>query len=197
MVIDVETGGFNERTDALLELAAVPISMDPSGDLICDAPFFEHIKPFPKANLEPSSLAFLGLDPFHPFRFAVEEKEALEGLFARVRESLKIQRCHRAVLVGHNAHFDLNFLNAAIKRTQLSNSPFHSFSVFDTATLAGLIYGQTVLSKALQAAGMAYESSRAHSALYDAQTTAELFCKMVNRWSALGGWPLKDDEQSH
>ena len=43
-------------------------------------------------------------------------------------------------------------------------------------------------ARALEAchrAGIAFESSRAHSALYDAEKTAELFCDIVNRWQML------------
>ena len=64
---------------------------------------------------------------------------------------------------------------------------------FDTTSLAGLALGQTVLVKACRAAGIAFDQSEAHSALYDAQKTTELFCFMVNRYKALGGWPVEND----
>jgi ribonuclease T len=51
-----------------------------------------------------------------------------------------------------------------------------------------------VLVKACRAAGIAFDQSEAHSALYDAQKTTELFCYMVNRYKALGGWPLAEEE---
>jgi ribonuclease T len=50
--------------------------------------------------------------------------------------------------------------------------------------------GQTVLAKACQAAGIAFDGQQAHSALYDTERTAELFCFIVNRYQQLGGWPL-------
>ena len=55
----------------------------------------------------------------------------------------------------------------------------------DTVTLAGMAYGQTVLSRAVQAAGIEWNGDEAHSAVYDTQKTAELFCKILNRWGAL------------
>ncbi|MHB1799788.1 MAG: ribonuclease T, partial [Vulcanimicrobiaceae bacterium] len=64
-------------------------------------------------------------------------------------------------------------------------SPFHPFSCFDTVSLAGLAYGQTVLARALQAAGIEWDAAQAHSAVYDAERTAELFCTIVNRWQSL------------
>ncbi|MFO7306839.1 MAG: ribonuclease T [Gammaproteobacteria bacterium] len=181
VVIDVECGGFNPNTDALLEIAAVLIEMQSDGTLKPGQSWRYHVQPFPGANLEPASLAVTGIDPFHPLRPAIPEKEALSRIFKEVRTAMKANGCTRAILVGHNAYFDLNFLNAAIERTRIKRSPFHPFSSFDTATLAGVVYGQTVLSKALQAAGIAWDSEEAHSAAYDAMRTAELFCAICNR----------------
>ncbi|MCK5871865.1 MAG: ribonuclease T, partial [Methylococcales bacterium] len=49
----------------------------------------------------------------------------------------------------------------------------------------GLMYQQTVLAKIAQAAGLDWDAEQAHSALYDAQQTAKLFCIMINRWERL------------
>lgn len=181
VVIDVECGGFNPNTDALLEIAAVLVEIQGDGSLLPGQSYRYHVQPFPGANLEPASLAVTGIDPFHPLRPAIPEKEALTRLFKEIRRVMKENDCTRSVLVGHNAYFDLNFLNAAIERTGIKRNPFHPFSTFDTATLAGVAYGQTVLGKALQAAGIAWDSNEAHSAAYDAERTAELFCKICNK----------------
>jgi ribonuclease T len=186
VVIDVECGGFNPNTDALLEIAGVLIEIQGDGSLVPGESWRYHVQPFPGANLEPASLAVNGIDPFHPLRPAIPEKEALTRLFKDVRRAMKDNDCTRAVLVGHNAYFDLNFLNAAIERTSIKRNPFHPFSSFDTATLAGVAYGQTVLGKALQAAGIAWDANEAHSAAYDAQRTAELFCRVCNRFGPIG-----------
>lgn len=191
VVVDVETAGFNAETDALLEIAAVTLRMDLSGRLHVDQTFACHVEPFPGANLEKRALEFTGIDPWNPFRMAKKEPEALEKIFAPIREEVKKQHCTRAILVGHNPFFDLGFIRAAAERNKLvKKNPFHSFSSFDTATLGGLLYGQTVLAKAAKAAGIDWNSGEAHSALYDAERTAELFCTMVNRLKDLGGCPL-------
>lgn len=182
VVIDVECGGFNPNTDALLEIAAVLIEIQADGSLMPGEGWRYHVQPFAGAKIEAASLAVNGIDPFHPLRPALAEKEALTRLFKDIRHAMKDNDCTRAILVGHNAYFDLNFLNAAIERTQIKRNPFHPFSTFDTATLAGVVYGQTVLGKALQAAGIAWDSTEAHSAAYDAQRTAELFCRVCNRF---------------
>jgi ribonuclease T len=185
VVVDVETGGFHPHSDALLELAAVMLRIDPEGWLRPDSMHAFHIEPFPGAHLDPAALAVNRIDPHHPFRFAVSEKEALESLFHDVRAEIRRQGCSRAILVGHNPSFDLAFLKAAVARTHLRHNPFHSFSTLDTATLGALAFGQTVLARAVQAAGLEWDNEEAHSACYDAQRTAELFCEVVNRWERM------------
>jgi ribonuclease T len=187
VVVDVETGGFDARSDALLEIAAVTVSMDGEGLLHTAESFAHHVLPFEGANLDPKALAFNGIDPYNPLRMALEEKQALTSLFAPIRAAVKASGCKRAILVGHNAFFDLGFVNAAVERHDYKRNPFHPFSTFDTVTLAGLAFGQTVLARSAIAAGMDWDANQAHGALYDAQKTAELFCLVVNRWSELGG----------
>jgi len=189
VVVDVETGGFNAATDALLEISAQLIDMRPSGELAPGSMVSLNVEPFPGANLEPKALEITGIDPSHPFRNAVAEKEALRSVFHMVRAALKETGCTRAVLVGHNPAFDLAFVNAAIIRTGIKRNPFHKFTTFDTATLGGLAYGQTVLAKAVQVAGMAWNNNDAHSAIYDTQRTAELFCVIANTWHRAVGIP--------
>jgi len=182
VVVDVETAGFNAKRDALLEIAAVTLHMDGQGYLQRRDTVACHVEPFPGANLEQESLEFTGIDPYHPFRMAKPEHEALESIFRPVRKAIKEGGCSRAILVGHNSFFDLSFLNAAVARTGIKRNPFHPFSTFDTVTLAGLAYGQTVLARAVQAAGMEWNSEKAHSAVYDTERTADLFCIIINRW---------------
>ncbi|MBA3981572.1 MAG: ribonuclease T [Alcanivorax sp.] len=189
VVVDVETGGFNAHTDALLEIAAVTLDMDHAGRLRPAQRVHYHVDPFEGANIEQAALDFTGIDPSNPLRGAVPEEMALRGVFEAVRKAVKAHHCKRAILVGHNAFFDHDFLKAAVSRTDLKRDPFHPFSCFDTASLAGLVFGQTVLAKACEMAGIPFSQSQAHSALYDATRTAELFCTMVNRWRDLGGWP--------
>jgi len=185
IVVDVETGGFNEETDALLQIAAVIIDMDDDGQIYCAETVSCHVTPFEGSRLDPASMQVNGIDVDHPFRLALDEKQALPKIFKPVREALKRQSCNKAILVGHNAHFDLKFINAAAARSGIKRNPFHPFSNFDTVSLAGLVYGQTVLARALRAAGFEWDTNEAHSAVYDAEMTASLFCKIVNNTSFL------------
>jgi len=187
IVVDVETAGFDPQTNALLEIAAVPIHLNNLGNLVPTEVLACHVEPFPGSILDPKALEFTGIDPNHPFRMAKPEKEALEYIFTPINTLLKKHSCSRAILVGHNPFFDLGFIRAAVERNSIKKNPFHSFSTFDTATLAGLAYGQTVLARAAQASGIEWDNSRAHSAIYDAERTAELFCNIVNSWDKLTG----------
>lgn len=187
VVVDVETAGFNAKRDALLEIAAVTLAIDEQGYVQRQKTIACHVEPFPGANLDQESLEFTGIDPYHPFRMAKPELEALETIFKPVRRAIRESGCKRAILVGHNSFFDLSFLNAAVARTGIKRNPFHPFSTFDTVTLAGLAYGQTVLARAVQAAGIEWDSDQAHSAVYDTERTADLFCTITNRWHDYSG----------
>jgi ribonuclease T len=185
VIVDVETGGFDAERDALLEVAAITVGMDVHGFLHPQATVHAHVEPFPGANLDPRALEITGIDPDNPLRGALHERAALEHVFQAARAAVRDNGCQRAILVGHNAAFDLGFINAAVRRTGNKRNPFHPFSCFDTATLGGLAYGQTVLGKAVQASGRAFDTREAHSAVYDAESTALLFCDIVNRWRQL------------
>ncbi|SMF03699.1 RNAse T [Alteromonadaceae bacterium Bs31] len=196
VIIDVETGGFNAATDALLEIAAVTVRMDEHGVLLRDQTYDFHVEPFPGANIEQTALDFTGINLECEDRQSVPEQIAISEIFQAIRKAVKSDGCNRAVLVGHNAHFDLNFLNAAAARCEVKRNPFHPFSCMDTASLSGLAYGHTVLAVACKLAGLEFSNRDAHSAAYDAEKTADLFCMIVNRWKDLGGWPLQGVEPS-
>ena len=200
VVVDVETGGFDPQKCALLEIASVVIDMDDSGVLVPGEVFEAAINPFEGSTVEEAALNFTGIDPNDPQRGAVDELAGLQGMIAAIRKQVKHYDCKRAVLVGHNAHFDLDFYNAALMRTQAKHSPFHPFTCFDTATLAGVLLGHTVLAESCKRAEIAFSNSEAHSAAYDAFKTAELFCHMVNNTqmlSAASSGPAATTNKEH
>ncbi|ATC93942.1 ribonuclease T [Pseudoalteromonas tunicata] len=195
VVIDVETAGFNNQTDALLEIAVTTLKMDDEGVLSLDKTLHFHITPFEGANIEQAAIEFNGIDPFSALRGAVEESIAFKEICKFVSKSQKDAGCQRSVIVAHNAAFDQGFVNAAVERCKIKRTPFHPFVSFDTTSLAGLALGQTVLAKACIAAGIEFDNSQAHSAVYDTERTAELFCFIVNKWQALGGWPIINEQE--
>ena len=194
VIVDVETAGFNAQTDALLEVAAITTKMDADGFLTPDKTFHYHVVPFEGANLEKAALEFNGIDPWCALRGALDETEVMKDLCKQIRKEQKDADCQRSVMVAHNAAFDLGFINAAIERSKIKRTPFHPFVSFDTTTLSGLALGQTVLVKACQAANISFNQSEAHSALYDTQKTAELYCYIVNKWQSACGWPTPEHD---
>ncbi len=193
VVMDLETGGFEASTDAILEIGLVTLKMLSNGDLAIKDSYAYNVKPFAGARLDPKALEFTGIDVMATDREAVREVNAFKAIFDIIRKEVKEAKCNRAVLVAHNAHFDLGFINAAIERSNIKKSPLHPFSCMDTATLSGLAFGHTVLAKACKLAGMEFDGKAAHSAKYDTEKTAELYCRIVNRYKALGGWPLEQE----
>jgi ribonuclease T len=189
VVVDVETGGFDCRQHALLQVAAVFLRRGHDDHLYVDRTLSLHVRPFEGGLLDPKSLEVNGIDPFHPLRIAHPEDQALGQLFSEVRREVKINQCKRAILVGHNAHFDLGFVHSAAERCGIRRNPFHPFSSLDTVSLAALAFGQTVLARAAEAAGLTWDNASAHSAAYDAQMTAEIFCRIANRWADTAGVP--------
>jgi ribonuclease T len=193
VVIDIETGGFNPAEHAVLELAAVLLDYD--GEFLSRGRVLHyHVHPAPGTLIDAASIKFTGIDPYHPLRSAMAERDALLAFFREIRHAVRREGCSRATVVAHNAAFDQQFLMAAAERQGLKRNPFHPFSLIDTATLATVAYGHNVLSRACELAGLEFDSRRAHTAIYDADRTAALFCEIVNRWQRFGGWPLADDD---
>lgn len=182
IVVDVETSGLNPQTDALLEIAAVTLAMGVDGKLSREQTYSYHVEPFQGARLIPEALEITGIDPDYPLRFAIPEAQALYRIFSAVKQQLEKTGCYKAVLVGHNAWFDLSFILAAVQRSHIRYNPFHTFTTFDTASLAAVALGETVLARAARRARIPFDIQQAHSAAYDAERTAELFCSIANRW---------------
>jgi ribonuclease T len=184
VVVDLETGGFDAQRHAILEMAAVEVRFQ-DGHLVPGELWEQAVTPYPGSSIDPAALKVTGIDPDDPERGDIGEADAFRELFRRVRRAMKREGCQRAILVAHNAAFDQGFMRLAYERNALNRSPFHPFSFIDTASLAAVAYGHTVLSEACHRAGISFEASRAHSALYDAGKTADLFCAIVNRWQTL------------
>ena len=197
VVVDVETGGFDCKKDALLEIGVVTLKIDEHGWMKPHNEFHCHVNPFEGANMDPASLEVNGIDPHHPFRIAAakDEETAIRDMFRFISKEMKQHKCKRAIMIGHNTTLDHDFIFAAAERNKISRNPFHPFSTFDTVRLSALAYGQTVLSRAAQAAGLPWDTSEAHSALYDAKQTAELFCIISNSWTESRG-PVWSDENT-
>ena len=189
VVVDLETGGFDSNVNPILELACTFLRWQDDEIGICEHHCW-NVTPFPNSEIDPASLRVTGIDLDDPDRQDFDEKVVLGEFFKLVRSKMKADGCHRAIMVAHNASFDQGFINRSCVRTGIKRSPFHPFSSLDTASLAAVAYGHTVLSESCRRAGLAFDASKAHSAAYDAERTAQLFCHMVNGW---GQTPVSAD----
>tara|TARA_B100001778_G_scaffold267375_1_gene228639 strand:- start:417 stop:1010 length:594 start_codon:yes stop_codon:yes gene_type:complete len=180
VVVDLETGGFDPINNAILEIAATLIGQNDKYELVVLDTYRYHIDPYEDLIVEQESLDFTKIKLDHPLRKAVSEKEALTELFKIINKAKSEYSCSRAILVGHNAHFDLAFIKESIKRNNIKKSPFHPFSVLDTVSLGAMHTQQTVLARVCESLNIDYDSNEAHSAAYDAEITAKVFCNIIN-----------------
>lgn len=180
VVVDLETGGFDPINNAILEIAVTLIGQNDKYELVVLDTHRYHIDPYKDLIVEQESLDFTKIKLDHPLRKAVSEKEALNELFKIINKAKSEYSCSRAILVGHNAHFDLAFIKESIKRNNIKKSPFHPFSVLDTVSLGAMHTQQTVLARVCESLSIDYDSNEAHSAAYDAEITAKVFCNIIN-----------------
>ena len=181
VVVDLETGGFDSKKNAILEIAIQLIDEEDSR-LVLGEPHRFHIEPFENLIVDKNALEFLKLDLNHPLRVAVEERFALQETFKIINKQKNKYECSRAILVGHNAFFDHSFLLEACLRNNIKKSPFHPFSLIDTVSLGVLATKQTVLARICNELDISYDNEEAHSAAYDAMVTAQVFCKIINNF---------------
>ena len=179
VVVDLETGGFDSKNNAILEIAIQLIDENKSKLILGESHRF-HIKPFEGLIIDDDALKFLKLDLNHPLRQAVDEEFALKEIFKIINKQRTKLECSRAILVGHNAFFDHSFLLEACNRNNIKKSPFHPFSLIDTVSLGVLATKQTVLARICKELNVSYDNEEAHSAAYDALVTAQVFCKIIN-----------------
>jgi ribonuclease T len=181
VTVDLETGGFDNQANPILEIACSFLALA-GNELAISSQHQWNVTPFPGSTIDPASLKITGIDLDDPDRQGLLERDALQSFFKVVRHEMKQSGCHRAILVAHNASFDHGFIRSACTRTGIKRNPFHPFSTIDTAALSAVAFGHTVLSETCRRAGLEFDDARAHDAAYDADRTAALFCRIVNMW---------------
>lgn len=181
VVVDIETGGLDPQQHTILDIAAITLTLDKKGKLVPLKEYQTHVYPHPDYITTPEALKINKINLKHLEFSGVSEKQALQSIFKPIRAAQTAHDCKQSILVGHNAFFDLAFINAAAKRSKVRRNPFHQYSTLDTVTLSGVMLGHTVLVKACELAGISFDRKQAHTALYDAQKTAQLFCSLVNK----------------
>ena len=195
VVIDVECGGFIPYRCTVGNCRSV-VGDSGDGSLAAWGNWRYHVQPFPA----PTSNGVTRCDGLSILftRYAQRfQRRSAHAIVQEISQAMKDNDCTRAILVGHNACFDLNFLNAAVARTEIKRNPFHPFSSFDTATLAGVAFGQTGYRSRFKRPESLGIRTNAFGA-YDAQQTADCFARSANEGTGdVADQEAGDEGQSH
>ncbi|KAB7708086.1 PolC-type DNA polymerase III [Bacillus aerolatus] len=160
VVFDVETTGLSAVYDTIIELAAVKIK---DGDIIDRFESFAN----PHHPLSSTTINLTGITD-DLVQNAPEVEEVLKKFKGWTDD---------AILVAHNASFDMGFLNAGYTRYDLGKSVN---PVIDTLELARFLY-PTMKNHRLNTLAKKFdvELTQHHRAIYDAEATGYLFLKML------------------
>ncbi|WP_100330947.1 PolC-type DNA polymerase III [Bacillus xiapuensis] len=177
VVFDVETTGLSAVYDTIIELAAVKIK---DGEIIDRFESFAN----PHHPLSATTINLTGITD-DLVQSAPEVEEVLQKFQAWTQD---------AVLVAHNASFDMGFLNAGYQRYQLGKA---DNPVIDTLELARLLY-PTMKNHRLNTLAKKFdvELTQHHRAIYDAEATGYLLLKML-RDAAEKGIEYHDQFNAH
>jgi len=159
VVFDIETTGFSPVNNRIIEIGAVKVK----GGEIAD-----------------KFSAFV--NPDVPIPFEIEKLTGIND--SMVKDAPYIEQvlpeflsfCEGAVLVAHNAGFDMSF----IKENALRQGIFRKFTCVDTLGIARILLphqGKHTLDAVAKAMGVSLENH--HRAVDDAQATAEIFVKFI------------------
>ncbi|TCJ05951.1 PolC-type DNA polymerase III [Cytobacillus praedii] len=160
VVFDVETTGLSAVYDTIIELAAVKIH---DGEIIDRFESFAN----PHHPLSATTINLTGITDD-----LVENAPEIEDVLKDFHEWTG-----DAILVAHNASFDMGFLNVGYKKINLGKA---ANPVIDTLELARFLYSEmknhrlNTLAKKFD-----IELTQHHRAIYDAEATGYLLLKML------------------
>lgn len=160
VVFDVETTGLSAVYDTIIELAAVKIR---DGEIIDRFESFAN----PHHPLSATTINLTGITD-DLVENAPEVEEVLKDFHEWTGD---------AILVAHNASFDMGFLNVGYKKIDLGKA---TNPVIDTLELARFLYSDmknhrlNTLAKKFD-----IELTQHHRAIYDAEATGYLLLKML------------------
>lgn len=173
VVFDVETTGLSNQYDQIIELAAVKVK---DGEIIDKFERFSN--PHEKLSETIINLTHITDD------MLVDAPE-IEEVLTEFKEWVG-----DAIFVAHNASFDMGFIDTGYERLGFGPS---TNGVIDTLELSRTInteYGKHGLNFLAKKYGV--ELTQHHRAIYDTETTAYIFIKMVQQMKELGVANHKD-----
>lgn len=166
VVFDIETTGFSPSKDRIIEIGAVKVT---------DGKITEKFSTF--------------VNPRIPIPFEIEKLTGITDAMVLDAEDITavlpkfLEFCGDAVLVAHNASFDVNFITKNAERMGIVIEP----TVLDTVTLARQLLpniGRYKLDTVAKALGISLANH--HRAVDDAGATAEIFAAFVEMLRKMG-----------
>lgn len=166
VIFDLETTGLSNRLDEIIEFGAVKMK---DREVIDRKQLFVN----PKRSI-PAHISSLT----HINQSDVDAAKPIEDVF----DDLK-QWIGDAVLVAHNATFDVGFMNAAARKL---GKPEFSNPVIDTLPLAHAMLDlkRYRLGNVCRHYGVKYDGEGAHRADYDAEVLSQVLCHMLNAYKS-------------
>ncbi len=166
VVFDIETTGFSPSKDRIIEIGAVKVT---------DGKIADKFSAF--------------VNPRIPIPFEIEKLTGISDAMVLDAPDITVvlpkflEFCQDAVLVAHNASFDVNFITQNAERMGISICP----TVLDTVTLARQLMpnlGRYKLDTVAKALGISLANH--HRAVDDAGATAEIFAAFVGMLRKMG-----------
>ena len=172
VVFDIETTGFSPVKNRIIEIGAVKVR----GGEIVDR-FSTFVNPKTPIPFEIEKLTGIRDD-------MVMDSPTIETVLPEFLEF-----CKDAVLVAHNANFDMSFIKENAKRLDIPKE----FTYVDTVGIARMLLpnqAKHTLDAVAKTLGISLENH--HRAVDDATATAEMFVKFIPMLEKEGAKNLKD-----
>ncbi len=160
VVFDIETTGFSPVTNRIIEIGAVKVE---------DGQITDRFSTF--------------VNPEVPIPFEIEKLTSINDSMVMDAETIEVvlprflDFVGNAVLVAHNANFDVSFIRENAERQQIPVN----FTYVDTVGIARmLLTGQAKYTLDAVAKTLKISLENHHRAVDDAECTAEIFMKFIN-----------------
>ena len=166
VVFDIETTGFSAKSDRIIEIGAVKVE---------------------KGKITDRFSTFV--NPEIPIPFRIEKLTSINDSMVidapKIEEVLPkfMEFCKGAVMVAHNADFDMSFISANCERQGLDCD----FTIVDTVAMSRYLIiglGRYKLDNVAKALGIVLEHH--HRAVDDAECTALIFLKLCKMLAGKG-----------
>lgn len=176
VVVDIETTGLNPRTDKITEIAACKVV---KGEIVDQFSALVN----PEINISQDIAELTGIT-----NEMVKDAEKIDSVFDKFLDFMD-----DAIIVAHNASFDISFLKEAAKRL---NTEFNPTTVDTLALSRGLMPNLLKYKLDVVCNELNIELKKHHRASADAEATAMIFIKLCEMLKKKGVSRVSDIESA-